>query len=371
MKISNYRGCQILLVLTAIAVTSIHFPAAWVEKFYSSGLYPRLSRLVKPMAAFSPVSILDILLVTLAVGLPCWWFWRIRSAGAGKKWAAAGRTAFDTLTLAALLVCGFEVLWGFNYQRLPLSAKLDWEAKRVTPAATLALARANIQLLNGDADRAHAQDVPAPEKWRPELEHSFRQVVAELGGPADFAGVAPRRSLIAPLLAAEGCDGFINPFGYEVILDHEALAFEQPFLLAHEWAHLAGFADESEANFIGLLACLRSDVPVVRYSGRLNLSFYLPRRSPTTNEPLPALSPQVVSDINAIHARVGKHYQPVVANLQARVYNQFLKANRVQAGIRSYGLVAQLMVGTRFEANWRPIMRAPENLPTKQAIAGD
>jgi hypothetical protein len=46
-----------------------------------------------------------------------------------------------------------------------------------------------------------------------------------------------------------------------------------------------------------------------------------------------------------------------VANLQARIYNSFLKANRVQAGIGSYGLVTRLMVGTRFEGNWTPAGR--------------
>ena len=75
----------------------------------------------------------------------------------------------------------------------------------------------------------------------------------------------------------------MNPFGYEVIFDSHVLPFEKPFLLAHEWSHLAGFADESEANFIGILACLRSDVPAIRYSGWLNLYFYLPKRSPNSD----------------------------------------------------------------------------------------
>jgi hypothetical protein len=371
MKISNNLRVQILIILAAIALTSIPFPAGWVESYYSSGLYPHLSSIVKPLAASSPVALSDVFLVALVAGLPLWWTWRIRAAGVGKKWAAAGRAALATLTLAAFLICGFELLWGLNYQRVRLSAKLDWSANRVTPAAALALARTNILQLNAAAATAHAQEMPPAEKWRDDLEFSFRQVVAKVGGPADFRGVAPRRSLLAPLLAAEGCDGFINPFGYEVILDNETLSFEQPFLLAHEWAHLAGFADESEANFIGILACLRSDVPVIRYSGRLNLSFYLPRRSPNTNEPLPALSPRVANDIAAMHARVQKHYQPAVANLQSGIYNQFLKANHVQAGIRSYGQVAQLVVGTRFETNWTPVLRDSGEAPASRAIVGE
>ena len=53
----------------------------------------------------------------------------------------------------------------------------------------------------------------------------------------------------------------------------------------------------------------------------------------------------------------GNAYKPAVARLQAQIYNSFLKANRVPAGIGSYSLVTRLMVGTRFEGNWTPAAR--------------
>ena len=357
MKISNHHGIRILIVLAAIALAGIRFPAGWVEKVYSSGLYPHLAAWVKPLTRWTPVPVLDVLLLTAALGIPAWWIGRIRAAGAGRKWRAAGRAAAGTLTLAGALVCAFELLWGLNYQRLPLTAKLDWDSKRVTPQAALALSKSAIEHLNAEVGAARGQPMPAPEQWRGALERSFQQVVRELGHRPDFSGVAPRTSLLNPLLGAEGVDGFMNPFGCEVIFDSHLLPFEEPFLLAHEWSHLAGFADESEANFIGILACLRSDVPAIRYSGWLNLYFYLPKRSPNSAEALPELSPQVVSDINEMRARVLRRYKPAVARLQARIYDRFLKANRIPAGIGSYNLVTRLMVGARFEGNWTPAMR--------------
>jgi hypothetical protein len=357
MKISNAHGIRILIVLAAIALAGIRFPARWVERFYSTGLYPHLAACVKPLTRSFPVPVLDVLLLAAAIGIPAWWIWKIRKAAAGRKWLAAGRAAFGTLTLAAGWVCAFELLWGLNYQRLPLASKLDWDAKRVTTQAALDLSKFVIEHLNAEAAAARGQPMPAPEEWRGALERSFQPVVRELGHRPEFQGVAPRTSMVNPFLGAAGVDGFMNPFGYEVILDSDLLPFEEPFLLAHEWSHLAGFADESEANFIGILACLRSDDPAVRYSGWLNLHFYLPRRSPNSAEAWPELAPQVVRDINAIQARARKRYKPAVGNLQGRIYNRFLKANRVQAGVASYGLVARLMVGTRFEGNWRPVPR--------------
>ena len=161
MKISNYHGIRILIVLAAIALAGIRFPAGWVEKVYSTGLYPHLAACVKPLTRWSPVPVLDVLLVTAAIGLPAWWIWQIRAAGAGRKWRAAGRAAFATLTLAAALVCAFELLWGLNYQRLPLTAKLDWDSKRVTPQAALALSKSAIEHLNAEVGAARGQPMPA------------------------------------------------------------------------------------------------------------------------------------------------------------------------------------------------------------------
>ena len=52
-------------------------------------------------------------------------------------------------------------------------------------------------------------------------------------------------------------DGMTDPFFLEVIVNPDVLPVERPFVLAHEWAHLAGYADESEANFVAWLTCVQ------------------------------------------------------------------------------------------------------------------
>ena len=47
-----------------------------------------------------------------------------------------------------------------------------------------------------------------------------------------------------------------DPFLLETLIAPDLLEVERPFVIAHEWAHLAGYADESEANFVAL-----ADVP--------------------------------------------------------------------------------------------------------------
>ena len=52
-----------------------------------------------------------------------------------------------------------------------------------------------------------------------------------------------------------GIDGMTNPFGLEVLLNSRVLPVELPALVAHEYAHLAGFADEADASVVAWLAC--------------------------------------------------------------------------------------------------------------------
>ena len=62
-----------------------------------------------------------------------------------------------------------------------------------------------------------------------------------------------------------------DPFFLETLLAPDLLDVERPFVIAHEWGHLAGYADESEANFIAWLACRRGSRarPVQRVAGAL------------------------------------------------------------------------------------------------------
>ena len=79
-----------------------------------------------------------------------------------------------------------------------------------------------------------------------------------------------KATLFGPYFRWTGVDGMINPFGLEVLPNPDLLPFERPFIAAHEWAHLAGYADESEASFVGWLTCMHAGVPA-RYSGWLFL----------------------------------------------------------------------------------------------------
>jgi len=257
----------------------------------------------------------------------------------------------DTLALGAVIYLAFLTLWGLNYSREPLTLKLDYDEQRITPVARRKLLLLTIQRLNADSVLVHSRPWPGDQQIRQELYVSFESTIQDLDTRSGIVPAIPKTSLFDVYFGATGVTGFTNPFTHEVILNATLLPFEKPFIIAHEWGHLAGFAHESEANFIGLLTCARSDSPFIRYSGWLDLYSYLVR----PGDEIPPLAPAVVADLQAIRDRDQRRRNEPVSRVERRAYDEFLKANRVKEGIGSYGLFVRLLLGTRFDPEWVPM----------------
>jgi hypothetical protein len=58
--------------------------------------------------------------------------------------------------------------------------------------------------------------------------------------------------------------------------------------------------------------------------------------------------------------RTARDQVPAVSLTAWSLYDRYLRANRVAAGVRNYSEVVQLMVGTRFGPGWRPVVRTQD-----------
>ena len=63
------------------------------------------------------------------------------------------------------------------------------------------------------------------------------------------------------------------------------------------------------------------------------------------------------ADLRAISDRIRRHAVPAASRAGYALYDRFLKANRVEAGVRSYGEVLRLLLGTRFNEDGAPVLR--------------
>ena len=330
------------LPAVAVAAAVLRPPAQLVERSYTNGVYPHIQALLTSLTNRIPFAWLDLLavIVLLATLARLVVTWRSRTGLAA--WTV-GRIG-AALRLAATVYLAFLGAWGCNYQRLPARVRFGVEPARITPARLHAFTDRAVREVN---DLFVSRRV-ATLDWgtvQSSLLPGFNRAVRETGTRWTVVPGRPKSGLIPRTLPWAAVDGLVNPFGLEVLVNPEVLPFERHFVLAHEWAHLAGHADESDASLVGFLACLAGP-PEARYSGWLALLLHAARGlpGPERSGVLNRLGEGPRRDVEAIRSRL-RHARPRVYALSWRVYDQYLKANGVEAGIASYDEVIQLVLG--------------------------
>ena len=348
-------GARVAVVLAAAAAALSPLPASWIERWYSNDFYPRLQIRMTTASNTLGIALLDLLIATVVVLVVLSLIRRIRRRRKVGWLRSASAGLRDVVVFSACVYLVFLFLWGLNYRRVPLERKIDYVESRVTPDAARELARAAVQRLNELHAAAHARQATATGRT---LEQAFRSAQQRLG--AWFLAVpgVPKRSVLEWYFQRAAIDGMTDPFFLEVIVNPDVLPFELPFVLAHEWAHLAGYADESEASLLAWLTCLEGDERA-QYSGWLAIYSHvvanLPR--PDARQLSEPLQPGPRADLAAISARLARS-SPAVRTVARDAYDAYLKANRVEEGIASYDAVVRLILGAGPDNGWAPRARS-------------
>jgi hypothetical protein len=348
-------GIKVGAVVAAVACALAPLSPSVVERWYSTGVYPHIQRLVTPASNLIPFAVFDVLTIGAAVLLIAAVVRSVRRARQARRWSILLTTLGNIVAAAAAAYLVFLVLWGFNYRRVPISQRLVLEPTTPNAEAVLALGQHSIQQLNALYEEAHhGGDTP------PSQDSNLRAAFDRVQG---FLSDAPRAlpgrlkpTIYGTYFRWTSVDGMVNPFALEVMANPDLLSVERPFVAAHEWAHLAGYADESEANFVGWLTCLQGNARA-QYSGWMFLYWQLSGEVGGADRAKLAnmLESGPRRDVDDIAERLRRGRWPLLQQHSWKVYDQYLKANRVEAGIRSYGLVVTLILRARFEDGWRPV----------------
>ncbi len=343
-----------VLIVLAFAVTQIPIPAATLERAYANGFFATLNTTFVPLSNDVPFAVGDLEIALVAALLIGGWTVVLRRAR-GARLRAVLQLLAHTAGLAAAIVVAFNLLWGWNYRRAPVSARVDYLAARVTAASVSAFADRIASILNDDVGPAHERmRSESPAAMRAELTGDFLPVVERLGDTWTPAVTVPKATIAERIYEMAGVGGQYDPFAFETLLNTAFLPFEVPRALAHEWSHAAGFGDEGDANLIGTLACLRSSDPLIRYSG----AYWTYGELPESDRRRIHLSAAVVADFNAGRERYMRYYNPRLFAISWGFYDRYLRANGVTGGVVSYSRYLRLLVGTAFDASGLPL-RAP------------
>lgn len=85
----------------------------------------------------------------------------------------------------------------------------------------------------------------------------------------------PKPVMFSFFMSQTGTAGMYLPFSMESTYNADMLPELQPEVICHEYAHLKGFMQEDEANFISFVATQGSDNPQVKYSGCIDALEYV------------------------------------------------------------------------------------------------
>ena len=359
MKRLHRVVAPLLTVGLALAAAFAPIAPADVERWYSTGAYPAIQRLVTPFSNLLPFAVLDLLALGGCGVIVAGVVRTVRAARQTRRIQPILRAVGDLAAAAAVVYLAFLVLWGFNYRRMPMTERLLMEPGTPASQAVSDLGVEAATQLNALYDEAHRAGWDTAPWEDPTFQAAFASVQRTLSDAPPATPGRLKRTILGPYFRWTSVAGMINPFGLEALANPDLLPFERPFVAAHEWAHLAGYADEAEASFVGWLACLRADEPA-RYSGWLFLYSEVNGELDDAGRArlAGALGAGPRRDIDAVVDRVRKGQLPWLRTTSWRVYDRYLKANRVEAGVRSYGEVVTLILRARFDPGWIPVRRA-------------
>lgn len=343
---SDCAGRFIVLgIVTALARLLLAASPEFTEGVYSRGIFLGVRYLLDYTVGWWPWPFSYVLIVAL-LGYWGWKAWRNRKqARPPRPWLRALRNVGG---FAGALVFFFHVLWGFNYERVPIEERLglrmdsldvgvlceeaEWAARQ---------AEADRAAIAGATDDSLSWSL-MPQGLEEEVRRCVHLAMDRLGYPH---GGRVRGRIIEPggWMLRIGIAGIYNPFTGEGNVSGAQTPQKIPFTMAHEMAHGCGFGDEGSCNFIGMVACGLSDDPFVRYSGQIAYFTHL-RNEIFVADPLLAqmltdqLDPGIKADARANYNNYWR-YHGLVADIGREVNNAYLHTQGVQGGIKSYDRV--------------------------------
>jgi hypothetical protein len=327
---------------TALVLLVLPIPDRAIERFYSRGAYLAWQPWVTRASNLAPFALLDALILVL-VALVTWRLTRVvkifRGSPAVALWDACRRLIRAAGTLATI----FFVMWGFNYRRVPLANEVPHDERPSVDELRTVISGADA--IGARFRPVTAGDALSMASITRRLQDPLNEALVTLGRPPLAVAGRPKVSwILTPFFTRAGVDGMIDPFALETIVHPDLLPFERPFALAHEWSHLAGVADEAEASAVGWLACM-SGPPEFVYSAAVYLIVEAGDAvpPPVWREVSRRLDPGVRADLIALSQRLSRQ-QPVVQRTAFRVYDTYLRANRVDDGVASYSRALTLIL---------------------------
>lgn len=348
MEIKKTQKILIVLLVMQWAFVQLlaQFPS-FVETYYANGFYFYYAQFMRFIFGWIPFSIGDLFYTFFAAGIFYWLYIFLKSKPLHFK-----NLFYNILSTISIGYFLFYFNWGLNYLREPLHKQMGFE--KLTYSAT-DLENLTLILINkvNDTQKLITNNDSLVVKNPASLTLIQNLAVKSYINLADTKIIRPtkllrvKHSIYSLPLTYMGFAGYLNPFTNEAQVN--ALIPKNSYVstVCHELAHQIGIAPESEANFMGYLAAIKSQDAYFNYSGYLMALRYclneVYKTNPNQFENLMVqLNFGVRADLQEMQD-FWESYQNWSEKYFKSFYNLFLKANKQSQGILSYNNVVALV----------------------------
>lgn len=318
-----------------------------VEKWYSNGFYPWISKILRMSFGYIPFSVGDLLYFLLIL-LVINWTWKSR-----KSW----RTHWKNNVQLILSVCSifyfvFHLLWGFNYYRQPLFEKMkmerDYSDADLLHFTQKLIAKTNSIQFQITQNKNKAIVFPYSQEQVFQMNVTGYSVLSKELPNFHYSELSAKKSLFSIPLTYMGFGGYLNPFTNEAQVNYLMPMYHSPTTSCHEMAHQMGYASESECNFIGFMASVKNPDLYFKYSGysfalRYCLANWQARNKMVYRKLLATVHPGILKNYEESD-RFWKAYETPIEKGFHSFYDHFLKWNHQKDGIEGYSKLVNLLV---------------------------
>ncbi len=337
----------VLLPIQIVLLQILKFFPSFIETYYSNGIFPVLSTVSRYLFGWIPFSIGDIFyFLILVIGLR--WIYKnlIRIRTDLRMFVVEIAATFSIIYFV------FNMLWGFNYYRVPLHQSLglgtDYTTEQLITTTKRLIEKSNdMHRQLGFADSVKIE-LPYTHKEIFESSINGYQNLSKTYPNLNYSPISLKKSTWSLVLTYMGYSGYYNPFSGEAQVNNKIKSYKFPVVSCHEQAHQLGYAAENEANFLAALATINNKDPYIQYSGYIFALRYcvneIARRDiDIYHELLVTINPGILKSYKEMRDFWNSYKNPFEV-LSKAFWNQFLLVNNQSKGIMSYSYMVALVV---------------------------
>lgn len=336
----------------------------FIEKYYSISINKFIVAILSNISGIFPFSLYELTIYLIVISIVSFIIYTIYIiiSNPNKLKVFIKNSLLNILSIISIAYFLFIILWGLNYNRIPLETTLieNYNLKYNKSISSIDKTKEGLANLyeflieNANEARKLVKSsngiMKANTDYKGIINRAYLGYESILDFLPNLSGNYSNAKYVmsSKLMCYTGITGIYFPFTGEANVNIAIPDIYIPSTTLHEMAHQRGYASEDEANFIAYLASINHPDIDFKYSG------YILALNHTANALYSVdydtyvslsknISEDVLDDLKNYRDFWDK-YEGKIDDISNEINNTYLKANGVSEGVKSYGKMVDLLL---------------------------